>query len=224
MLGFGNNKKKEEEEKAKQEQIAQAMKAMSDQIAGQAQTIKQLQDQLTAAKADDSASSVAAKALAAAQAQLKQMHDEMEKVKASAAAATAAAVTAGKSAAATMGGAVGSAVAGAIGVTKIGPSSGASGAVGALGGPGSDAILGAAATGGLSVGATAYVQKAGGKNLRLRDAAGLGSNAFDALHPGTQMTLLAGPVEKDGYPWWHIRAADGREGWVAGTELVTHPE
>jgi hypothetical protein len=38
------------------------------------------------------------------------------------------------------------------------------------------------------------------------------------------MTLLEGPVQDDGYPWWRIRTVDGREGWVAGTELVTSPE
>ncbi|MEI7643561.1 MAG: SH3 domain-containing protein [Chloroflexales bacterium] len=112
------------------------------------------------------------------------------------------------------------------------------GAIGAIGGArvGTDAhvdppavIHGAAeiahaATGGLALGATAYVQKAGGKNLRLHDAASLESHVSDSLHPGTQLTLLNGPVERDGYPWWRIRTADGREGWVAGTELVTHPE
>lgn len=77
---------------------------------------------------------------------------------------------------------------------------------------------------GLQVGVTAWVQKAGGKNLRLRDAAGLNSNAFDGLAPGTQLTLLEGPQSLDGYTWWRIRASDGREGWVAGEELVTTPE
>ncbi|MGQ9612410.1 MAG: SH3 domain-containing protein [Chloroflexus sp.] len=79
-------------------------------------------------------------------------------------------------------------------------------------------------TGGLQVGGVAYVQKAGGKNLRLRSAPGLDSTVLDGLPLGTQLTLLAGPQEKDGYPWWQIRTSDGREGWVAGTELVTSPE
>ncbi|NNJ09811.1 SH3 domain-containing protein [Chloroflexales bacterium ZM16-3] len=208
MFGFGNDKKKkEEEEKAKQEQIAQAMKTMSDQIASQAQTIKQLQDQLAAAKADDAASAMAAKTLAAAQAQLKQMHDEMDKMKTNAAASVSAAVAAGKAAASSLGGAV----AGAVGISPA-----ASAAAGAK--------ATAAPTGGLALGATAYVQKAGGKNLRMHKTAGLDSPVTESLHPGTQMTLLIGPVEKDGYSWWRIRTTDGREGWVAGSELVTHPE
>ncbi|MGQ9550168.1 MAG: SH3 domain-containing protein [Roseiflexus sp.] len=77
---------------------------------------------------------------------------------------------------------------------------------------------------GLSIGATAWVQQAGGKNLRRRSAPGLNSQVYDGLAPGTQLTLLEGPVAADGYHWWRIRAADGREGWVAGEELVTNPE
>jgi hypothetical protein len=208
MLGFGNNKQAEEE-KARQEQIAQAMKAMSDQIGKQAQTIQQLESQLAENASIPSISSATAEALAAAQAELKQMHDEMEKMKASAADPSG-----GKSSAPAPHGGIGAI--GDIGGAKSGSDAPAV-SQGA-------AEIAHAATGGLSVGATAYVQKAGGKNLRLRDAAGLESNAFDALHPGTQLTLLAGPVDKDGYAWWHIRAADGREGWVAGSELVTHQE
>jgi ABC-type transporter Mla subunit MlaD len=210
MLGFGNNKQKEEEAaaaKAQQEQIGQAMKSLSDQIGKQAQTIKQLEAQLVEAQGNAAISSATSEALAAAQAELKQMHDEMEKIKADTAA--------GKAAQAASSAAAGSKI------EAPEPATGAIGAAAHIGG-GAEAV--AAPAGGLSVGGTAYVQQAGGKNLRLRDAAGLESNAFAGLPPGTQMTLLAGPVEKDGYPWWHIRTADGREGWVAGTELVTHPE
>lgn len=77
---------------------------------------------------------------------------------------------------------------------------------------------------GLAVGVTAWVQKAGGKSLRRRSAPGLNSQVHDGLAPGTQLTLLEGPVAADGYHWWRIRATDGREGWVAGEELVTTPE
>lgn len=79
-------------------------------------------------------------------------------------------------------------------------------------------------SGGLKAGITAYVQKAGGKNLRLRNAPGLNSQVLGSLGPGTALHLLEGPTVDDGYQWWHIRAEDGREGWVAGQELVTTPE
>ncbi|MDW8392434.1 MAG: SH3 domain-containing protein, partial [Oscillochloridaceae bacterium] len=76
----------------------------------------------------------------------------------------------------------------------------------------------------LAVGVTAYVRKTGGQNLRFRNGPGLDTNAFASLPPGTSMTLLEGPVQKDNYPWWRVRTSDGREGWVAGTELVTQPD
>lgn len=78
-------------------------------------------------------------------------------------------------------------------------------------------------TPGLAVGGTAYVTQVGGKSLRLRSQAGLETKVLDGLTPGTQMTLLGGPEEKDSYSWWHIRTTDGREGWVAGNDLRTQP-
>ncbi|MBC8160634.1 MAG: SH3 domain-containing protein [Roseiflexaceae bacterium] len=77
---------------------------------------------------------------------------------------------------------------------------------------------------GLAAGGTAYVAQAGGKSLRMRNQPGLETTVLDGLAPGTQMTLLGGPQEKDGYSWWNIRTADGREGWVAGNDLRTQPE
>jgi hypothetical protein len=81
-----------------------------------------------------------------------------------------------------------------------------------------------AAVGGLSVGAAAWVRREGGKGLRRRSAPGTSSDVLDALAPGTQVALLEGPTAADGYHWWRVRAGDGREGWVAGEELVTKPE
>lgn len=77
---------------------------------------------------------------------------------------------------------------------------------------------------GLAIGATAWVRKAGGKSLNRRSAPGLNSTVHDSLTIGTQMTLLEGPLTADGYTWWRMRTSDGREGWVAGEELVTQPE
>lgn len=204
MLGFGNKKKKEEEEaeKAKAEQMAQAMRSMSDQLAQKGKQIADLEDQLDDARKDAAAKEAAEKALAEARAELAKMKIEAAKAKAAAAAEASAAAKAAKAAEAA--------------ATPAAPI------------PASTPLGGAAApapaTGGLAVGASAWVRKAGGKNLRLRDNHGLDSNAFAGLPPGTRMTLLEGPVEDDGYPWWRVRVDDGREGWVAGTELVTSPE
>jgi regulator of replication initiation timing len=76
----------------------------------------------------------------------------------------------------------------------------------------------------LDVGDKAWVRKEGGKNLNLRDGAGIGTTVIGSLPPGTELELKAGPQPADNYTWWHVRVSDGREGWVAGEELVTQPE
>ena len=81
-----------------------------------------------------------------------------------------------------------------------------------------------APSGGLAVGGTAYVTRAGGMALRLRSAAGLNSEIAGRLNPGTEMQLLEGPRQADNHAWWRIRTSDGREGWVAGEELRTQPD
>jgi len=211
MFGFGNKKKEEEEkaEKAQAEKTAQAMRSMSDQLAQKGKEIGDLEDKLDAAKKDVAAGDHAEKALADARAELAKLKIEAAKAKAEAArVATAAAAAAHASTSTAIPGA-----------GKLGSATPAAPAGTVLG-----SAPEAPAAGGLAAGVTAYVQKAGGKNLRLRDKPGLDSNAFAGLAPGTSMTLLDGPVQDDGYPWWHIRTSDGREGWVAGTELVTTPQ
>ncbi len=201
MFGFGQDKQKAAEAKAKEEQIAA------------------LQQQLEAAQRDAAqGDAAAAQALAAAQAQAQQLQAELAQLHAEAAASGKGGTASGK-------GGTASGISGALG----GKSSGKSGAETVNAdktAPSPGVTLGGAATaaGGLGVGSTAWVQQAGGKNLRLHDQPGLQSNAFASLPPGTQVSLLEGPIHQDGYPWWRIRASDGREGWVAGTELVTSPE
>lgn len=201
-MGFGNKKKKEEEEaaKAQAEKTAQAMRNMSDQLADKGKQIADLEDQLDDAKKDAADKAAAEKALAEAKAELAKLKIEAAKAKAAAAAeATAAKAAATKAAEAPA-------------ATPIPASTPLGGAPAAP------------AAGGLAAGVTAYVRQTGGKNLRLRNGPGLDTNAFAGLPPGTSMTLLEGPVHDDGYPWWRIRTVDGKEGWVAGTELVTQPE
>jgi hypothetical protein len=78
---------------------------------------------------------------------------------------------------------------------------------------------------GLAIGGSAWVKKEGGMPLRLRNAPDLDeSKVIDRLAIGTQMTILGGPNPSDGYTWYHIRTNDGREGWVAGENLVAQPE
>lgn len=76
----------------------------------------------------------------------------------------------------------------------------------------------------LAVGGQAWVTREGGMGLRLRSGAGLEHNVLGSLPPGSELTLLGGPQQADNYSWWHIRTADGREGWVAGQDLRTQPD
>lgn len=76
----------------------------------------------------------------------------------------------------------------------------------------------------LAAGGTAWVTRKGGLRLRLRDGAGLSGNVLAFLPPGTQLSLLEGPQDRDGYGWWRVRTLGGREGWVAGSELRPQPD
>jgi uncharacterized protein YhaN len=96
-----------------------------------------------------------------------------------------------------------------IGTKSVGPTIGATGAP---------------AAGGLAAGASAWVTRAGGLPLRLRSGPSLSESVIDRLQPGTQMTLQDGPKQADGHGWWHVRTADGKEGWVAGEDLRTQPD
>ncbi|HEX9374275.1 MAG TPA: Gfo/Idh/MocA family oxidoreductase, partial [Roseiflexaceae bacterium] len=55
-----------------------------------------------------------------------------------------------------------------------------------------------AAAAGLAAGATAWVTRAGGLPLRLRSGPSLDADVIDRLQPGTQLTLMEGPVAAGG--------------------------
>jgi hypothetical protein len=76
----------------------------------------------------------------------------------------------------------------------------------------------------LDAGATAWVTQAGGLPLRLRSGPSLEADVIDRLKPGTQMTLMEGPIFDTGHSWWRINTTDGRQGWVAGDQLVLQPD
>lgn len=198
---FGKDKKKEEEEKAEQHKLGETIKNLSDRIYELQKQLNQRTseiDQLTMQLAEAQKQADAAKGAASAeQLALSATQDALKDANARVRELEAQIGQLAKEKAA---------------MEEQAKSVGAAVAELASGKPG------------LAVGATAWVQQAGGKNLRRRSAPGLNSQVHDGLAPGTQLTLLEGPVAADGYHWWRIRAADGREGWVAGEELVTAPE
>jgi hypothetical protein len=50
--------------------------------------------------------------------------------------------------------------------------------------------------------------------LSVRTSAGIQNAILERLADGTIVTLLAGPVEADGYLWWRVRTPRGTNGWV----------
>jgi len=67
------------------------------------------------------------------------------------------------------------------------------------------------------------VANTSGYGLRLRTGPGLSYSVITTLSEGTQMTVIDGPVQADGYTWWRITGSPGT-GWSAvGNWLVPNP-
>lgn len=65
----------------------------------------------------------------------------------------------------------------------------------------------------LIAGEDAYVTS-GDELLNVRESASRSGAIAFQLEDGVQVTLLEGPIEADNLRWWHIRDAEGREGWA----------
>jgi hypothetical protein len=57
-----------------------------------------------------------------------------------------------------------------------------------------------------------------GLNLRERAGVDQAIPILLALQPGTDVTVVEGPVQADGLAWWKVRVAN-IEGWCAGQYL-----
>jgi uncharacterized protein YgiM (DUF1202 family) len=66
----------------------------------------------------------------------------------------------------------------------------------------------------LRVGGTAVVNTIDGDSLNLRSDTGVEYQIRAKLERGTEVTLLDGPVNADGYNWWLVREPNGVEGWI----------
>jgi len=72
----------------------------------------------------------------------------------------------------------------------------------------------------IAVGATVVVQGTGGGGLNLREQPSTYAARVGSVAEGAELTVLDGPKEADGYVWWQVRTADGKEGWGAANWLV----
>jgi hypothetical protein len=73
------------------------------------------------------------------------------------------------------------------------------------------------------IGVGAYVQVTGtdGAGLRMRSEPGLDSKVNFTALDSEVFLVVEGPVETDGYTWWHLEAPydEARNGWSAGDFL-----
>jgi uncharacterized protein YgiM (DUF1202 family) len=73
-------------------------------------------------------------------------------------------------------------------------------------------------------GATVVVKGTAGAGLNLRQQPSTYARVVGSYNEGTELTVLDGPREADGYVWWQLRAKDGKEGWGAANWLVPKAE
>jgi hypothetical protein len=66
----------------------------------------------------------------------------------------------------------------------------------------------------LQPGSPAQVVNVGEAPLRARRGPSINEPVQARFPAGTQLTVLEGPVEADGYIWWRVEA-DGASGWSA---------
>ncbi len=68
------------------------------------------------------------------------------------------------------------------------------------------------------------VDNTSGIGLKLHSSPDDDSSVVTGLIEGTQMSVIGGPVQADGYTWWNIKGVVGgisREGWSAVGEWLT---
>lgn len=67
----------------------------------------------------------------------------------------------------------------------------------------------------IAVDVTVEVADTDGDGLNMRNGPGLNFESVELLPEGTQLDVIDGPEEVDGYTWWHVRkTSDETEGWV----------
>lgn len=67
----------------------------------------------------------------------------------------------------------------------------------------------------IAIGVTVEVANTGGDGLNMRGGPGLNFETVELLPDGTQLDVLDGPEDVDGYTWWRVsKTSDETEGWI----------
>ncbi|MFO7916912.1 MAG: SH3 domain-containing protein [Anaerolineae bacterium] len=72
---------------------------------------------------------------------------------------------------------------------------------------------------GLTVGAQATVSGTGNVGVNMRSGAGTSHARIKTLSEGTEVELIGGPKEANGYTWWEVRDDAGQTGWLVDEYL-----
>jgi hypothetical protein len=76
----------------------------------------------------------------------------------------------------------------------------------------------------IAPGATVVVQDTLGNGLNVREQPSTYSKIVTNVKDGTELIVLDGPRDADGYTWWQLRTPDGKEGWGAANWLALKTE
>jgi len=71
----------------------------------------------------------------------------------------------------------------------------------------------------IAVGVQVVVQNTQGAGLNLRKEPAKAAAVVSTAKDGVALTVIEGPMEADGFTWWKLRTADGKEGWGAAAWL-----
>jgi hypothetical protein len=72
----------------------------------------------------------------------------------------------------------------------------------------------------IGLGVTVVVKGTGGAGLNLREQPTTYGKILASSKEGSELTVIDGPKEADGYTWWKLRMPSGEEGWGAANWLV----
>jgi len=72
----------------------------------------------------------------------------------------------------------------------------------------------------IGLGVTVVVKGTGGAGLNLREQPTTYGKIVASSKEGSELTVIDGPRDADGYTWWKLRTSGGEEGWGAANWLA----